>query len=84
MLRAKILPVSVYTAVTWIERREVFEYFNNQASAVVQSTDSSTREIWNRGLMGEGQVIGFADSVSHELVLPVQFQHKWSALFKIL
>lgn len=46
-----------------IERRENFELHNYQASTTMQSASGTSTIIWERGIRGEGQVVGLADSV---------------------
>ena len=49
--------------VRWIDERETFRKFNNVAVKGVQSARGLSTPIWARGLKGEGQVIGVADTV---------------------
>jgi hypothetical protein len=49
--------------VRWIDERERFRKFNNVAVKGVQSARGLSTPIWARGLKGEGQVIGVADTV---------------------
>jgi hypothetical protein len=50
--------------VRWIDERETFRKFNNLAVKGVQSASGQGTPIWARGLRGEGQVVGLADTVS--------------------
>ncbi len=48
--------------VQWIEIQEDVELLNHDAQWSVQSGEVEERPIWDEGLTGEGQVVGFADT----------------------
>jgi len=48
--------------VGWIELNEEIELLNNDAQWSVQSGVTEERPIWERGLTGEGQIVGVADT----------------------
>ncbi len=56
--------VAAKPLVRFVDERETFTAFNDVASTGIQSTDGFSTPIWERGLRGQGQVIGIADTVS--------------------
>jgi hypothetical protein len=57
-----LTPLARLAAVEWIE--EIPDYFllNNRTRWVLQSNQTDQTPLWNRGLHGEGQMIGIMDS----------------------
>lgn len=54
--------LSTIEAVRWVEQARPIEFRNSQTSWRIQSGIEDHRPIWERGLKGEGQIIGVADS----------------------
>jgi hypothetical protein len=48
--------------VRWVEPSYPVAFHNNQAQWVIQSFSQDYRPLWDRGLHGEGQVVGVADT----------------------
>ena len=62
-LRADRLPaLAAVDAVRWIEEARPIGVRNAQESWRIQSGIANSRPIWDRGLLGQGQIIGLADS----------------------
>lgn len=52
----------------WVEQRERFALRNKWAKGVMQSGRAASTPLWDKGLKGEGQVIGIADTgIQHDL-----------------
>jgi hypothetical protein len=49
-------------AVAWVQRYSDPEFINGEAQWVVQSGTNGQRPVWAKGLHGEGQVVGYADT----------------------
>jgi hypothetical protein len=54
-----------HNAVLWIEERINLTLRNKFASRIVQSNNASAHRLWERGLMGEGEVIIFSHLTPH-------------------
>jgi len=52
-------------SIRWIEPRPIGTPRNDVETAVVQSGTSSLRPMWDRNLMGQGQIIGHIDTGLH-------------------
>jgi subtilisin family serine protease len=48
--------------IYWVGGFDDIEFFNGQAQWVIQSGQSDQRPIWDKGLKGQGQVVGVGDT----------------------
>ena len=48
--------------VRWVERKPKWVLRNGYANKAIQSTDGLSTGIWSKGLRGEGQIVGVADT----------------------
>ena len=48
--------------VHWIQEQKKITIRNKMAGVAMQSWNASTHEIWNRGIIGTGQIVGIADT----------------------
>jgi len=58
----RLADVAAIPEVAWIEPKYPVELFNDLTTWVVQSNVSGSYPVWNRGIHGEGQVVGILDS----------------------
>ncbi|HLF07234.1 MAG TPA: S8 family serine peptidase, partial [Thermoplasmata archaeon] len=49
-------------SVAWVQRYHDGEFYNGPAQWVVQSGQNGQRPVWDKGLHGEGQVVGYGDT----------------------
>ena len=54
--------LSQQSRVRWVEKRPKFVMHNNHAGKAIQSSDGLSTKIWDKGLRGEGQIVGVADT----------------------
>lgn len=61
-IQSLVLLLSPLPKIGYIEAMYAFETNNNVASPGIQSTSGTTTAIWNRGITGQGAVVGIADT----------------------
>jgi hypothetical protein len=54
--------LAAHPRVAWVEPREVPRLRNKWAKGIVQSGDAAKRVLFERGLMGQGEIVGIADT----------------------
>jgi len=59
---SSIPEIAEIESIGWIEEENEIELLNHDAQWSVQSGESEVRSIWDDGLTGEGQIVGFADT----------------------
>ncbi len=58
---ARLQDVAAIESVQWIERAPMLSLRNNTVTGVVQSGQATSRPLWDRGLRGQGQMLGHID-----------------------
>eukprot|EP00286_Rhodomonas_abbreviata_P011836 CAMPEP_0181322966 /NCGR_PEP_ID=MMETSP1101-20121128/19519_1 /TAXON_ID=46948 /ORGANISM="Rhodomonas abbreviata, Strain Caron Lab Isolate" /LENGTH=1141 /DNA_ID=CAMNT_0023430933 /DNA_START=216 /DNA_END=3638 /DNA_ORIENTATION=+ len=54
--------LSVQPLVYWIEERPAFAVKNKFASKAIQSSDGTRTKLWEKGLLGDNEIVGCADT----------------------
>ncbi|HAK61246.1 MAG TPA: hypothetical protein DCO77_12850, partial [Nitrospiraceae bacterium] len=57
-----IAPLARIEAVVWIEEALELQPMNDTTRWVIQTYESDNTKVWDKGLHGEGQIIGIADT----------------------
>jgi len=77
-LKKTVAILALHPRVHWIEARSEITMRNKEAGMALQSTDANSHRIWQKGLLGAGQIVGFADTgidydncFFHDAAMPV-------------
>lgn len=54
--------IAAEEGVLWVQEAPVYELFNNNITWVSQSNVRDSKPLWDRGLKGQGQIVGILDS----------------------
>jgi len=57
-----VIHLAMMPEVFWVQGYRDATFLNGQAQWVIQSGQSNSRPIWDKGLKGEGQIIGYGDT----------------------
>jgi hypothetical protein len=64
---AVVALLAQHARTRWVERRPRFILKNKHSCKIVQSGDATATLMWNRGLRGEGEIVGVADTgIDHD------------------
>jgi len=77
-LKKTVALLALHPRVHWIEARSEISMRNKDAVLALQSTDGNSHLIWQKGILGSGQVVGLADTgidydncFFHDAAMPV-------------
>jgi len=61
-LKKTVAMLALHPRVHWIEARSEITMRNKEAGLALQSTDANSHRIWQKGILGAGQIVGLADT----------------------
>jgi len=77
-LKKTVAVLALHARVHWIEVRSEVSMRNKDAVLAIQSTDGNSQLIWQKGILGSGQIVGLADTgidydncFFHDAAMPV-------------